>query len=116
MGPNQGTVRPHHLGHAVYHRHCGGLRNIEETEPPPRVGRLQALVANLNRGKTMESLGPFPWLKILQKRAGQLENSLQLVNLGLRQIDGIKKPLLAPALPCCAPLWTNRSLLRKDKS
>lgn len=46
LGPHEGPLRPNHLGHTLHHRHRGGLREPQETQPPTRAGGLETLVAS----------------------------------------------------------------------
>ncbi|XP_036045837.1 solute carrier family 25 member 44 isoform X3 [Onychomys torridus] len=46
LGPHEGPLRPNHLGYTLHHRHCGGLREPQETQPPARAGGLKTLVAS----------------------------------------------------------------------
>lgn len=46
MGPHEGPLSPNHLSYTLHHRHRGGLREPQETQPATRAGGLKTLVAS----------------------------------------------------------------------
>lgn len=46
MGPHEGPLSQNHLSYTLHHRHRGGLREPQETQPATGAGGLETLVAS----------------------------------------------------------------------